>query len=153
PEDEVQCQAELLEAQQIRELWAHLSDEADQVDMSLEQTKKVFSETTRKQVLTVSLAERFRTSGPGLATIELPVGLELLHAYAAELEGALKQREQLALAEKLFDMEITGYPSLAMVEAEMKKLQQVREGVGRRLQQVCGGDRQRHAWKCQGLKA
>ncbi|KAL6757976.1 dynein heavy chain, N-terminal region 1-domain-containing protein, partial [Haematococcus lacustris] len=130
PEDEVQCQAELLEAQQIRELWAHLSDEADQVDMSLEQTKKVFSETTRKQVsdfqvLTVSLAERFRTSGPGLATIELPVGLELLHAYAAELEGALKQREQLALAEKLFDMEITGYPSLAMVEAEMKKLQQV----------------------------
>jgi dynein heavy chain len=35
---------------QIRELWQQLTDEADQVDFSLEDTKKLFSETTRKQV-------------------------------------------------------------------------------------------------------
>jgi hypothetical protein len=33
----------------------------------------------------------------------------------AELDNALKQREQLVLAEKLFNMEITAYPSLALV--------------------------------------
>jgi hypothetical protein len=35
---------------QVRELWQQLTDEADQVDFSLEDTKKLFSETTRKQV-------------------------------------------------------------------------------------------------------
>lgn len=43
----------------------------------------------------------------------------------SELEEALKQREQLVLAEKLFDMPITSYPLLAQLEGEQKKLQQV----------------------------
>ncbi len=68
----------------------------------------------------------YRSSGPGLPTIELPRGLELLHDYQEELESALKQREQLVLAEKLFDMDITSYPNLAQLEGEIKKLQQVR---------------------------
>ena len=43
----------------------------------------------------------------------------------AELEQACKVREQLVLAERLFDMDITSYPCLGQVEAEMRKLQQV----------------------------
>lgn len=74
---------------------------------------------------TEALWERFRTTGPGLPTIELPLGLDLLHEFAAELETALRQREQLVLAEKLFDMEITSYPQLAQLEGEMKKLHQI----------------------------
>jgi len=35
---------------QIRHLWAALADEADEVDWQLEDTKKLFSETTRNQV-------------------------------------------------------------------------------------------------------
>ena len=42
-----------------------------------------------------------------------------------ELETATKTREQLVLAQKLFDMEITSYPQLSQVEAEIKKLAQV----------------------------
>lgn len=74
---------------------------------------------------TNELWERFRATGPGLPTIELAHGLDALHEFAAELESAIKQREALVLAEKLFDMEITSYPLLAQLEGEMKKLQQI----------------------------
>ena len=71
------------------------------------------------------MSERFRSSGPGLPTVELPAGLELLRAYQAEMEAATKTREQLVLAEKLFDMPITSYPMLSQVEVEIRKLAQV----------------------------
>ena len=130
PDEVEQCGAELTDASSIRGLWQDLVDEADRVDYSLEATKELFSETTRKQVtdflaFTEELLERFKSSGPGLPTIELPVGLDLLKEYQLELEGATKTREQLVLAEKLFDMPITSYPMLSQVEAEVKKLTQV----------------------------
>jgi hypothetical protein len=36
---------------------------------------------------TTELWERFHSSGPGLPTIELPVGLDLLHTYQVNREG------------------------------------------------------------------
>ena len=42
------------------------------------------------------------------------------------MDTVCKMREQLVLAERLFDMDITSYPCLGQVESEMKKLQQVR---------------------------
>ena len=35
---------------QVRVIWQELVDESDRVDYSLEETKKLFSETTKKQV-------------------------------------------------------------------------------------------------------
>lgn len=35
---------------QVRHLWDALSNEADEVDWKLEDTKRIFSETTRNQV-------------------------------------------------------------------------------------------------------
>ncbi|KAF5830619.1 hypothetical protein DUNSADRAFT_14266 [Dunaliella salina] len=115
---------------QVRHLWAALADEADEVDWRLEDTKKLFSETTRQQVsdfqeYTSQMWERFKTAGPGVPTIELTQGLELLHQFQSELDSACKAREQLVLAERLFDMDITSYPCLGQLENEMKKLQQV----------------------------
>lgn len=125
------CEAEFRSACEVRALWLALLNEADEVDWSLEETKKEFSETTRQQVVdfagyTAELWERFRTSGPGLPTVELTVGLDELHKYEGLLADALRQREQLVLAEKLFDMSITAYPELAQLEAEIRKLGQVR---------------------------
>jgi hypothetical protein len=51
--------------------------------------------------------------------------LELLHDSLAELESAVKRREGLVLAEKLFGLPITSYPLLAQLEADLRKLQQV----------------------------
>ena len=44
----------------------------------------------------------------------------------SEMDTACKSREQLVLAERLFDMDITSYPCLGQLESEMKKLQQVK---------------------------
>uniref|UniRef100_A0A6S8LSH1 AAA+ ATPase domain-containing protein n=1 Tax=Dunaliella tertiolecta TaxID=3047 RepID=A0A6S8LSH1_DUNTE len=130
PQELDQANEQLVHAQQVRLLWAALADEADDVDWRLEDTKKLFSETTRQQVsefqeYTSQLWERFKTTGPGVPTIELNVGLELLHQFQGELDSACKSREQLVLAERLFDMDITSYPCLGQLENEMKKLQQV----------------------------
>lgn len=64
---------------------------------------------------TQQFEERMCTSGPGLATVQLPQGLESLKVFQEELEGLGKQREQLRLAEQLFDMDITSYPHLSKV--------------------------------------
>ncbi|PNH08033.1 Dynein-1-alpha heavy chain, flagellar inner arm I1 complex [Tetrabaena socialis] len=130
PEETITCEAELASACQVRALWLGLLNEAEEVDWSLEDTKGKFSETTREQVadfiaVTSELWERFRTTGPGLPTMELPVGLDELRKYEGSLADALRQREQLALAEKLFDMTITAYPELASLETEIRKLGQV----------------------------
>lgn len=69
----------------------------------------------RLQAKTAELWERFRASGPGLPSVPLPQGMEALHRFQDDLDSALKQREQLALAEKLFNMPITSYPQLAQV--------------------------------------
>ncbi|MEW5308429.1 MAG: hypothetical protein WDW38_000392 [Sanguina aurantia] len=126
-DDDAACNAEFNEALSIRSTWTELVEEADLVDWSLEDTKLVFSETTRGQVeeflrYTGELWERFRSAGPGLPTVELPVGLTKLHEFQAEMETALRQREQLVLAEKLFGMPITSYPEMGQVEVEMRKL-------------------------------
>jgi len=129
-EEVTQCSNELRSACEIRVLWQALFEESDRIDLSLEDVKKEFSATTRAQVAeflayTEELAERFRTTGPGLPTIELHIGLDLLKQFQEELEEALRQREQLVLAEKLFDMPITAFPVLSQVDSEMKKLSQV----------------------------
>ena len=74
---------------------------------------------------TEEFLERFKSTGPGLPTIELPAGLALLKTFQAEFEAASRSRENLVLAEKLFDMPITSYPMLSQVEFDLKKLAQV----------------------------
>ena len=52
-------------------------------------------------------------------------GLELMREFGDELEEHIKMREQLVLAEKLFDMPLSSYPELGIVESSMKKLTQI----------------------------
>ena len=65
--------------------------------------------------LTCALAERMKAEGPGVPGTELPKGLEVLKTFSAEMEGLVKQREGLQLAEQLFGMEHTSYPALSQV--------------------------------------
>jgi dynein heavy chain, axonemal len=66
--------------------------------------------------VTQQLLESFKATGPGLPDIELSDGLQLLQKFQQEFDVAAKRREELVLAEKLFDMDITGYPHLAQVD-------------------------------------
>lgn len=65
--------------------------------------------------LTMELAQRMAQTGPGLRTVQLPAGLESLKQMQEEVEALGRQREQLRLAEQLFDMDITSYPHLSQV--------------------------------------
>eukprot|EP00983_Pelagomonas_calceolata_P097703 1158274-Pelagomonas_calceolata.AAC.20 len=101
PQELDQANEQLVHAQQVRLLWAALADEADDVDWRLEDTKKLFSETTRQQVsefqeYTSQLWERFKTTGPGVPTIELNVGLELLHQFQVRTGFAAFVSDMLA---------------------------------------------------------
>lgn len=52
-------------------------------------------------------------------------GLQILAAYEKELVKYEKNRQELANAEKLFDLPITMYPELLQVQKEMKGLGQI----------------------------
>lgn len=56
-----------------------------------------------------------QAEGPGLPTVQLSVGVELLRSLQAELDGLGKQQEELRLAEQLFGMDITSFPHLNKV--------------------------------------
>lgn len=123
-------QAQYQDACQIRQRWQALSDEADSVDLNLEDIKAEFSETTKKQVsdfskVAAEFLDKLKTRGPGLPSVGLDQGLQLLHDFQVELEQLVAEREELVLAEKLFGMHITSYPEVAQVESELKKLAEV----------------------------
>lgn len=65
--------------------------------------------------VTEALAARMQAEGPGLPTVQLSVGVELLRSLQAELDGLGKQQEELRLAEQLFGMDITSFPHLNKV--------------------------------------
>lgn len=54
-------------------------------------------------------------------------GLELLATFEKELTRHEKNRQELANAEKLFDLPITMYPDLLKVQKEMNGLRNIYE--------------------------
>jgi len=51
--------------------------------------------------------------------------LEVLKTFRAEVDKYESERQELANAEKLFDLPITMYPELLQVQKEMKGLEQI----------------------------
>ena len=66
--------------------------------------------------------EDFSESGPGSGGIDMDEGLELINKFSTALGAQLKRREQLGLAQKLFNLPIQAYPELTEVEASIKDL-------------------------------
>lgn len=53
------------------------------------------------------------------------LGVELLRQYKLEMEKIELERQELANAEKLFDLPITTYHELLQVQKELKGLEQI----------------------------
>ena len=53
------------------------------------------------------------------------VGVEQLKEYKKEVDHYESERQELANAERLFDLPITMYPELLQVQKEMKGLEQI----------------------------
>ncbi|TRY94050.1 hypothetical protein DNTS_011956 [Danionella cerebrum] len=120
----------------IFSLWKDVFKEARWVDWSLVKVKKTFAEITLNQIeeykqeLSI-FAESFNMHGPGAVGDNLEKGkstsLEIMGTYEQELAKVESSRQELAKAEKLFNLPITTYPELLNVQKEMRGLRQIYE--------------------------
>uniref|UniRef100_A0A8C8G323 AAA+ ATPase domain-containing protein n=1 Tax=Oncorhynchus tshawytscha TaxID=74940 RepID=A0A8C8G323_ONCTS len=115
----------------IGRLWSDLFEESRLVDHSLGRVKKTFTEITKEQIETYKqeltvFAESFNMHGPGAVGDNLEKG-KLMGTYETELAKIEAGRQELANAEKLFDLPITMYTELQNVQKEMKGLRQIYE--------------------------
>ncbi|XP_063051673.1 dynein axonemal heavy chain 10 [Engraulis encrasicolus] len=123
---------ELEQAASIGKLWDELFVESRRVDHSLGKVKKTFTEITKGQIDEYQqeldiFAESFHMHGPGAVGDDLEKGLAVMETYDAELAKIEGGRQELANAEKLFDLPITMYPELVNVQKEMRGLRQIYE--------------------------
>uniref|UniRef100_A0A674DLM6 Dynein axonemal heavy chain 10 n=1 Tax=Salmo trutta TaxID=8032 RepID=A0A674DLM6_SALTR len=116
----------------IGRLWSDLFEESRLVDHSLGRVKKTFTEITKEQIETYKqeltiFAESFNMHGPGAVGDNLEKGVTVMGTYETELAKIEAGRQELANAEKLFDLPITMYTELQNVQKEMKGLRQIYE--------------------------
>lgn len=74
-----------------------------------------------------AFAEKFARLGPGSIknAEELPKGLKLMKVYRDELTRLEIDKQELTNAEKLFNLPITSYPELFVIQKEMKNLEKL----------------------------
>ncbi|XP_060580911.1 dynein axonemal heavy chain 10-like isoform X1 [Ruditapes philippinarum] len=112
------------------QMWEDLVWKSKNVDASLFAVKKKFKEITQEQIKGFSgelkeFADRFYLEGPGAVGPNLDKGVELMKAYRVEVNKYEAERQELANAEKLFDLPITMYPDLQQVQKQMKGLEMI----------------------------
>jgi dynein heavy chain len=125
-------ESELTLSQDIPQMWHDLFQEARRVDHSLVAVKKKFTEITCQQVVQFTeniegLYERFQSEGPGTVGSDLDKGVELVARMLKDMEAFESERQELANAEKLFDLPITMYPQLQEMQKELQGMQKVFE--------------------------
>ncbi|PIK48528.1 putative dynein heavy chain 10, axonemal isoform X3 [Apostichopus japonicus] len=114
----------------IQQIWEDLFLESKYVDASLIVVKKKFTEITQTQIggFSTELDKfhgRFKEEGPCAVGNDLDKGLLLLEQYKKELKQYETDRQELANAERLFDLPITMYPELVQVQKEMSGLEKI----------------------------
>uniref|UniRef100_A0A8C2R8N1 AAA+ ATPase domain-containing protein n=1 Tax=Capra hircus TaxID=9925 RepID=A0A8C2R8N1_CAPHI len=119
-------------ADNIESMWLNLFNDSVNVEHALGGIKRMFTELTRGEILNYrqqieDFAKRFYREGPGSVGEDLDRGVELLATFDKELMKHEKNRQELANAEKLFDLPITMYPELLKVQKEMSGLKVIYE--------------------------
>lgn len=116
----------------LKKRWAELNDEARRVDKSLESVKRKFTEVTQTEVddfhdEVQKFREAFIGSGPGTGGVVLDKGMEQTTQYITELANFNKRRDELVLAQKLFNLPLTSFPELVEMESDLELLRQMFE--------------------------
>ncbi|XP_054568736.1 dynein axonemal heavy chain 10 [Eptesicus fuscus] len=119
-------------ADRIESMWQDLFTNSVNVEHALGSIKRTFTEITRGEILNFrqqieDFAKRFYLEGPGSVGEDLDSGMDLLGSFERELGRHEKNRQELANAEKLFDLPITMYPELLKVQKEMTGLRMIYE--------------------------
>ncbi len=97
--------------------WAELLEMADKKDFEVNDFKKNFAEVTKGDVLKFKTGlkeefERYISNGPGADHVTLEDGVELLNLSKELNRKFNRRREELVLAEKLFNLAISKFPEL-----------------------------------------
>ncbi|XP_077015711.1 dynein axonemal heavy chain 10 isoform X3 [Tamandua tetradactyla] len=116
----------------IESVWSNLFNDSLSVEHALGGIKRTFTEITRGEIFNyrqqvLDFTKRFYSEGPGAVGDDLDKGAELLGTFDRELIKHERNRQELANAEKLFDLPITMYPELLKVQKEMAGLKMIYE--------------------------
>jgi dynein heavy chain len=106
--------------------WEQLLEYADKQDFAVNDFKKNFAEVTKQDVETFKAKikeefEQYNIKGPGVSSVNLDEGLELLNSSKDKIKTFNKIREENVLAEKLFNLPISKFPELISMEEGNKK--------------------------------
>lgn len=112
--------------------WSEIFLNSKHRDVNLKRVKGRFTEITliqldrlRKSI--AAFADKFAQHGPGSIKTgeELPQGLKLMRIYRDELTKLENEKQELTNAEKLFNLPISSYPELYVIQKETKNLERL----------------------------
>ena len=114
----------------LEDQWLELLATTKSIDRSLVPVKKQFTKITLKQVtdftdIASEFFKNFKEEGPSSVGADLDHGLSVLKSYKLRQSELESERGELAKAEKLFDLQITGFPELLEVDKEIKALDKI----------------------------
>ena len=107
--------------------WSTLVHDAKLAEIKLAPVKRKFTAVTVKQVdefklLVEQTKEAFDLEGPNHSSVSMDEGVVSMAEYTKKLEEMNKTREDLVLAQQLFNLDLTSYPEIAYIDAELKEL-------------------------------
>ena len=110
--------------------WENLMQVSREVDFSLLAAKVKFKAVTEMQVaefsdVVSSKFGAFKSAGPGAPDISLEAGSEMLARYQEILEGMQKQRDDIVLAQRLFNIPMQPFPEMQAAEKDMRTLETI----------------------------
>lgn len=112
----------------LEKLWENLVIKASGKDANLKGSKEHFAKETEEDVAEfkkglVVLHQQYKSEGPSSNQTDLDDGLRLIEYYKERTLELNKRKEELVLAEKLFNLSISSFPELVSIDEENKFLQ------------------------------
>jgi len=123
-------ESEIQAALNIEKRWRQLYVDARTRDLRLVDTKAKFREVTKQQDVNFReelnvLRREFLDSGPGISSISLDDGVELLSDYKRRLNKLHKTKAELVNALNLFSLDVKPYPMLQSTGADVEQLDKI----------------------------
>ena len=121
---------ELESALNIEIRWRKLYVDSRTRDLRLIDTKDKFRIVTADQDVTfrdelVELRKNFLDSGPGVSSVSLDEGVELMIQYKKQLGTLHSTKLELINAQNLFALDVKAYPSLSDTQNDVEKLDKI----------------------------
>ena len=118
------------QADAIGKNWADLIYQAKKKEFEMDGFKKSYAEITKKDVSNFKeelkeIYEAYKANGPGSEHVSLEEGVELLNRSKEQNKMFNRRREDLVLAEKLFNLPISKFPELIEMEELNKQYDEI----------------------------